>query len=253
MLPKSGSFFCCTSPRDVGSIVWGIDQQFLNSPICSPKRPGAALVCDYYDSADPDFKSGNITILEPLTTADWSNNHGGYVAGIVARFLPAKRTGILKAGSTPHDFVIKPMEDINNINGNPVFVVNFSLCLKNQNKQTFDSIAARLADILKHSQKIMVAALGNESQVAGIDENLFLPNLINKLPFNLRKYVIYVGASCEKDGKDQIDTSYSNLVGRYGAHAVYAPSGFKDWGGTSVSGTCCDRTFDTCLYSESSS
>ena len=207
-----------------------LDDVFLNSSVCSVKRPGGALVTDY-DAVknDPNIDKNNVTFVNDPHHQE--GDHGNIVSSVTSQFLPKGRTFLWV---TPDNLDYGSVAQ-KNIKNHPIFAINCSICTiineisKSHKNEAIEYFYKNISSLLR-LKKILVVAAGNEGHSLGGKEDLdtiLLSNIISKLPPELRKYIVYVGATQSIKGQEVIDSRYSNNAGEFNTQFILAPSGFS--------------------------
>ena len=207
-----------------------LDEAFLNSPVCSVKRLGGALVTEYNAvKNDPNIDEDNVTLVNNQHSEE--GDHGNIVSSVISRFLPKGRTFLwITPDSLDYGSVAQQ-----NIKNHPIFAINCSIATsieetsKAQKNAMIKNFYQKISSLLR-LRKILVVAAGNAGHSLGGKENLntiLLSNIISKLPPDLRKYIIFVGATQQIKGQEIINSRYSNNAGEFNNQFILAPSAFS--------------------------
>lgn len=211
-----------------------LDDAFLNSPVCSIKRKGVSLTCDFFTAKnDPAIQSGKITFLNK--THNEKGDHGNIVAEVVSRFLPKGKT-YLKESADFQSSIKDDLKNIQSISGHPVLTVNYSIDggISDEGEVDYEEEAKALckvmSPILRH--KILVLAAGNDSDSLGGEEHLgafLFAKILSRLSPQERKNLVLVGSTRRDGNREILDTRYSNVAGKYKDQFILAPAGFSSY------------------------
>jgi len=211
----------------------GLTDSFLRGPMCSVKRKGVALICDFDTlKNDPAIQSGKVTFLN--NTHNGEGDHGNAVAEVTSRFLPKGRTYLKEVGKF-EDTIRDDLLGNHFINDSPVLALNYSIDLTPDNEQAAEKIEKKAREVAKAiahvlNKKILVLAAGNNSESAGGQEQVktfFFSKLLSMLTPQQRKNIVLVGATCRSGNREVLDARYSNVAGKHADQFILAPSGFS--------------------------